>query len=221
MMKSAESYLAGFGLDGLLSPELLATARVIRYSPGDLIVSSGDTVETLFLFVEGKAKAYTVTEDGRVLLVGFHRPLWLLGDLELFSRDRIVCSIEAMTDSACIALSADRIRKTAAENWRFLRYLCATLGNKLAEYNEASVANLRYPVEQRLASYLLAVTEGGEGNSGPVTVGELADFLGTSYRQLSRVLRRFRAEGLIGTGRGLGTVRDAARLKVIAADLYV
>jgi CRP-like cAMP-binding protein len=79
-------------------------------------------------------------------------------------------------------------------------------------------------VENRLASYLLAVqSERGEDarEYRASTVGELADLLGSSYRQLSRVLRRFREEGILGESRGVIVVKDAARLEELAKDIYL
>ena len=111
--------------------------------------------------------------------------------------------------------------------------LCGRLGRKLEDFNASAAINLRYPVENRLASYLLAVTGGavsspqggGASRSGQCLVtddlGELADILGTSYRQLSRVLRRFREEGIIGGGRGGIRVLDRGRLEPLARDLYL
>jgi CRP-like cAMP-binding protein len=99
-------------------------------------------------------------------------------------------------------------------------FLCARLGSKLSSRIIAESINLRYTVERRLASYLLATADGQGDIRGAADLGELADFIGASYRQLSRAVRRFREEGLIDPKRGSLRVLDPAALASWAADSY-
>lgn len=249
-MESIDAYVKRYALDGLLSPELLAALALRRYPGGEHLIRSGQAVEGLFFVVEGRAKVYSQMENGSSLLVRFYAPFDILGDVELFSFDTYILDVVALEETICLALPASAIRRHAERNARFLMELCGRLGRKLADFNASAAINLRYPVENRLASYLLAVT-GGSGTAGGeedgvagvagiagvadpagatsrsgqclVTddLGELADILGTSYRQLSRVLRRFREEGIIGGGRGGIRVLDRGRLEPLARDLYL
>jgi CRP/FNR family putative post-exponential-phase nitrogen-starvation transcriptional regulator len=100
-------------------------------------------------------------------------------------------------------------------------YLCGRLGAKLKDRIIAESINLRYPVEDRLASYLLASTDGEGWILGTEDLGELADFLGASYRQLARVVRRFRNRGILDRTRGRIRVLDRSKLQPLARDLYV
>jgi CRP-like cAMP-binding protein len=100
-------------------------------------------------------------------------------------------------------------------------YLCGRLGAKLSDRIIAESINLRYPVENRLAGYLLGSTDGGGRIPGTDDLGELADFLGSSYRQLARVVRRFRTMGILDRTRGRIRVLDTAKLRPLARDLYV
>ena len=100
-------------------------------------------------------------------------------------------------------------------------YLCGRLGEKLADRAMAESINLRYPVENRLASYLLASMDDEGKVLGTDDLGELADFIGASYRQLARVVRRFRDIGILERARGRIRVLDASRLGPLARDLYL
>ncbi|HYW82626.1 MAG TPA: helix-turn-helix domain-containing protein, partial [Spirochaetia bacterium] len=106
-------------------------------------------------------------------------------------------------------------------NYRLFMYLCGRLGSKLRDRIIAESINLRYPVENRLASYLLGSTDGEGWNLGTDDLGELADFLGSSYRQLARVVRRFRTAGILEATRGRIRVLDRGKLEPLARDLYV
>jgi len=218
------AYVKRYDLESLLSKELIAALKPRRYERGEFLMRSGEPVEGLFFFVEGQAKVFHQMENGSSLLVRLYRPFEILGDVELFSYERYVLNVEAMSRTVCLKLPRAAILGNIDQNGRLLANLCARLGRKLGSFNVSSAINLRYPVENRLASYLLAVLpeRGAEAcEYRTATVGELADLLGSSYRQLSRVLKRFKEEGILGESRGAIVVKDAARLKELARDIYL
>jgi CRP/FNR family transcriptional regulator, putaive post-exponential-phase nitrogen-starvation regulator len=219
-MDSIEAYVRRFTLEKLLSPDLIASLRLVRRGSGELLIRSGGPVRDLLLFVEGRAKAYSILDNGQSVLAAFSRPFDVFGEAELFSAKRYTLSVEAIDDCACLALSAEAIRKAADRNCRLFMFLCGRLGSKLSNRMVAESINLRYPVERRLASYLLAAADDEGFIRGAVDLGELADFIGASYRQLARVVRRFREEGILDGRRGRIRVLERSKLAPYAADSY-
>ncbi|MBL8967532.1 MAG: winged helix-turn-helix domain-containing protein, partial [Spirochaetaceae bacterium] len=63
--------------------------------------------------------------------------------------------------------------------------------------------------------------EPGTSEYGTDDLGELADSLGTSYRQLARVVRRFRDEGILEDRRGRIRVLSRERLEPLAREIYL
>jgi len=227
-MEETSAYVERYALRELLSPELIGALRPIRRGSGEYLIRSGDPVDRLLFFVEGKAKVYSRMENGTSLLIRFYRPFDILGDLELFALDRYLMDVVAISDTLCLGLSAELIKRRAAENAPLLMRICSRLGTKLADSNVAAAINLRYPVENRLAGYLLATmdypAETGKGakvSQATDDLGELADLLGASYRQLARVVRRFREEGILETRRGRIVVADRRKLEPLARDYYL
>ena len=218
-MGPIDGYVRRHKLDVLLSPDLVEKLAPRRWEAGEFLIRSGDPVESLLFLVEGRAKAYNALENGQSVLASFFRPLDVFGEVELFSAEGYFLSVEALSPTLCLALPVKAIKAAADRNARFFMYLCARLGEKIVDRNQAEAINLRYPVETRLASYLLAAAEGG-GSLGTDDLGELADFLGASYRQLARVVRRFRDEGILERARGRIRVLDRSKLEPLARDLY-
>jgi CRP-like cAMP-binding protein len=219
-MEGLDTYVRRYGLDCLLSPGLAASLGLRRYAKDEHIIVSGQKVEGLLFFVEGRAKVYSQMENGSSLLVRFYFPFDILGDVELFSFESFILNVVALEETACIFLPAAEIRRHAADNTALLMELCRRLGRKLADFNASAAVNLRYPVENRLASYLLAVSDSGGQCLVTDDLGELADILGTSYRQLARVVRRFREEGILESRRGAIRVASREKLMPLARDLY-
>jgi CRP-like cAMP-binding protein len=78
-----------------------------------------------------------------------------------------------------------------------------------------------YPVEVRLASYLLSVTQDENdslfsGQLSTTRLTDIANLIGTSYRHLNRVIRQFCSNGLIERGKGFILIKDREALKTLA-----
>ena len=170
--------------------------------------------------MEGRIKVYSTLDNGQSVLASFYSPFDVLGEVELFTFKRYALSAEAITDTVSLSLSVAAIRKAAERNCRLFMYLCGRLGAKLADRVQAESINLRYPVENRLAGYLFAATDSEGRNLGTNDLGELADFLGASYRQLARAVRRFRGEGILDAARGRIRVLDRTKLRPLVRDQY-
>ncbi|HTP58639.1 MAG TPA: cyclic nucleotide-binding domain-containing protein [Spirochaetia bacterium] len=220
-MTSLESYVRRHSVDSLLTADLVRALHLVRRRAGELFIRSGDPATEILFLVEGRTKVYSTLENGQSVLAAFYRPFDVLGEVELFTFRRFTLSVEALTDSACLSLSADAIRKAAPRNCRLFMYLCSRLGAKLADRVIAESINLRYPVEKRLAGYLLAATDKDGWVLGTDNLGELADFIGASYRQLSRVVRAFRQQGILDRTRGRLRVAQKARLGPLVRDRYL
>jgi CRP-like cAMP-binding protein len=78
-----------------------------------------------------------------------------------------------------------------------------------------------YPVEVRLASYLLSVSF-DESNSAfheelrASSLVDVANLIGTSYRHLNRVIRKMIEEGLVERAKGYIVIKDRKGLSELA-----
>lgn len=219
-MEIVENYARRYSLDRLLSADLVEALFPLHRKPGEYIIVAGDPVRDLLFFVAGRSKAYNTLDNGASILAAFYAPFDVFGEAELFSSERYALSVEAISETVCLGLPIAAIKKAAGRNEQLFMYLCGRLGAKLLDRNLAESINLRYPVESRLASYLLASTDSEGRILGTDNLGELADYLGASYRQLARIVRRFRDEGVMETARGRIRVLDRTRLEPLAGDLY-
>ena len=219
-MEDYGGYVRRHSLDRLLSKDLVEALKPQRRRPGELIIRSGAPARELLFFVEGRAKAFGVLENGHGILAAFYEPFEVLGDLELFTSDQYALSVEALSNTVCLSLPFAAVRQAVDRNSRLLAFLCERLGKKLGDRFQAESINLRYPVESRLASYLLAVTDSEGRVIGTDDLGELADFIGASYRQLARIVRRFRDMGILDGTRGRVRVLNRKKLVPLAGDRY-
>jgi CRP-like cAMP-binding protein len=102
--------------------------------------------------------------------------------------------------------------------YEFLHFLLEIVTQKFYTESHAASLNRLYPVEVRLASYLLSLSSEGSGsmfhkemNTSNLT--EIADLIGTSYRHLNRVIHKLCGEGIIQRKKGILYIKDLSRLR--------
>jgi CRP-like cAMP-binding protein len=120
-------------------------------------------------------------------------------------------TVEAVTPVKAVSISYAALEQKGADNPALLRFLLETITMKFELKSHSMSFNLLYPVEVRLASYLLSMTP--ETPTLPVSdLVDAADLIGTSYRHLNRVLRQFSQDGLIERTNRMITIIDRAGL---------
>jgi len=80
--------------------------------------------------------------------------------------------------------------------------------------------NLLYPVENRLASYMMATRRNGNRVQFDETLTEIAELLGTSYRHLLRTINNLINKGILKKCKFGYEVIDEEMLSNLATDLY-
>lgn len=203
-------------------PEALVPYMTLRrFEQGELVCAQGERAEELFVLVKGKLKVYTNTAEGRTLVLCFKTPLEVIGDLEYVSETDIHNTVEAVGTAHMIAIPHKWLRKYGQDHAPLLDFLLRILTRKFLVKSNSTNLNLLYPVEVRLASYLLSVcfdeTDADYRGRLPVRrLKDAANSMGTSYRHLNRVIQQFVEAGLIERIDGHLVVRDKAGLEAKA-----
>lgn len=221
-MEQVEYYMKQYGLDAVLPPSVRADLVLVRYAAGQAIFTQGDEAKQLHFLVSGKIRVSHTSAAGKRLVLSFKYPLDLLGDIEYVRRTPFLNTVEAVTSVDMLVVRFDDLASHAKDDVRWLHYLLEGITRKFEMKSQSMSFNLFYPVDVRLASYLLSMTP-EEATLGS-TVDELtdiADLIGTSYRHVNRTLKRFVEQGLIARNRRHITIMDRAALIAVAgASIY-
>jgi CRP/FNR family transcriptional regulator, putaive post-exponential-phase nitrogen-starvation regulator len=217
-------YIKKYAIDRIFSIEMTNFMELFLFDKDEYIYKANDKMNYLYFFVEGKAKVFTLLANGKSLLLMFCTPLRILGDVEFLDSNIANCNLQALKECLCIGISLENIREHAANDPTFLRYMCQSLSKKLTNSSLISSINLLYPLENRLASYILAIVP--EGETSPLEqietqkLTEISELLGTSYRHLIRVLNKLCEKGIVRKEGNLIEILDRDELKRLAGDLY-
>lgn len=216
-----DQYIRRFALDAIFDPPLTDRMELCRFEKGELICASSATLRHMFFQVAGKVKISSFLENGKSLLLRFNKPLSILGDVEYLNQFPVHCNVESVTATLLIAVRFEDLNRFAYDNPKFLRFIIENLSGKLYRTSISASINLLYPLEKRLASYLLSI--GSDENNLPcgndimtLKMTEIAAFLGTSYRHLNRVINTLRAKNVLTKQTGVIQIADFEKLKELS-----
>lgn len=122
-------------------------------------------------------------------------------------------------DAELLKMSPAVVRRGVARDARVAQAFLGELSERVVSFIDEITGNTFATVRQRVARHLLdlAAQRGLGRDAGaemvvPVSQWELADAVGTVREVVVRVLREFREEGVVRTGRDQIVIVDPARL---------
>lgn len=196
--KRRDAYIKKHPVHQYFSADVEQYLEMHTFKKGELVCAERKTPDHLFFILQGKVKLSLIHQDGNVTLVQYYEPGDILGELELLGMRQHSQAIQAVTDVICLALPFDQCKETMLSDPKFLQNLCRLIAGKMQRSVNKLVDTQTYPLENRLAAYFLAKEdEVGYGQWMHVKLTDLAQYLGASYRHLSRVIKDFADAGWI------------------------
>lgn len=175
---------------GLDEATILACARVARehgLTPGQVLFQRGDPGDRLYVVARGRLRIAVNSSEGRELSVRFAGPGDALGEIAVIDGGARTADVTAVDSVQVIGIAAADFNRLWAEHPALGRAVMRSLCERLRDTTEQLETIALYPVEIRLARFLL-LTIGDQrpepGKRLPVALGlsqgELAQLLGAS-----------------------------------------
>jgi CRP-like cAMP-binding protein len=217
-----QSYLNTHQIESIFNEALIPYLSLYSFEQGELICSQGDPAQFLYVLVKGKIKIYNTSAAGRTLVISFKTPLEVIGDIEFIQGTDILNTVEAVSSVCMIGVHHRWLKKYGSDYSPLLKFLLEIITKKFFIKSNSMSLNLMYPVEVRLASYILSVSfdESDSLFRGKLSTSRLTDaanLIGTSYRHLNRVIQKFCTEGLVERSKEFILVKDKEGLKALAS----
>ncbi|MGG4143498.1 cyclic nucleotide-binding domain-containing protein [Paenibacillus algorifonticola] len=195
-------YLQLHQLESVFSELLLPHLTLYSFEQEELICGQGETPQHMFVLVKGKIKVYTNSPEGKTLIISFKTPLEVIGDVEYIRGTEFLNTVEAVSPVIMIGVQHRWLNKHGRDYAPLLRFLLEKITRKFYFKANSMSLNVMQPVEVRLASYFLSVSYDEsdaqfKGELSTDNLKDVANLIGTSYRHLNRVIRRFCEEGLV------------------------
>lgn len=176
----------------------------VQFDAGQLLFSRGDTGDHLMMIASGRVRLSLMNEDGRELSVRHAIEGQLIGEIAVLDDRRRSAEALALTPVEAFTLSRDGLHRLQAQHSCISAGIIAFLCKRLRDTTDQMEAIALYPVEARLARFLLVSLNGRRAEQGkrlPLELGfsqtELAQLLGASRPKVNTALRLLEEMGAV------------------------
>ena len=189
------------------------TTRTLRR--GQHLYWPGGLSKHVYSIKQGTLKTYRTGTDGRERISGFHSAGQLLG-LDTLAERPMRCGALAVDTSVICQIPVQAIVEGALKSGELWHQLLEELDNEIARLeNRLSVCCL--PAPQRLADFILSMTNPSGEAYLPMSHREIGNFLRLVPETVSRLLTKFHQRGwLLIEGREV-VIRNRNSLEQAAA----
>lgn len=189
-----EEYYNHFPLVDYFGFDIKPFTKIIQFENDELILREGEEPNYLFYLIDGRAKLFLTHDNGRISLVNFLSAPCFIGEMELLDAQRFANGVKAITKCTCFAIQIKLCKEQILQDSKFLRHICVFLGKKAIINTDNYSRNQSYPLDVRLAVFILTVSNNGYYRERHT---EVAEYLGVTYRHLLYVLAGFVKRGIV------------------------
>jgi CRP-like cAMP-binding protein len=210
------------GLNSMEASAILGVARRERFSANSLITGEGDAAEHLYIVLDGSARFFTLSPNGKKVVLHWIRAGDMVGGAALVAGPQeYVLSAEAARNSSALVWDRASIRALAVTYPKLLENALLVAYDYLVLDRIRYVASSCQSAPQRLAQVLgyLAKEIGQmvpDGVELHVRNEELAQEANVTIFTVSRLMGEWQRRGLLKKGRGkvlLHRPKDLIRLE--------
>jgi CRP/FNR family transcriptional regulator, nitrogen oxide reductase regulator len=203
-------------LEGLSSAEvrsIVAVAGRKRFVSNSVITNEGDPADRLYMMLDGGARYFTVSPEGKKIVVQWIRAGELVGGVSFLSEPlEYAMSAEAVKNSSALVWDRATIRALAAATPRLMENALLLAYDYLVHFRILHVAMSSQSAAQRLAWVLGYLAKAmGERVPGGVELDvrneELAHEANVTIFTVSRLVGEWQRKGLLRKSRGKVVLR--------------
>jgi CRP/FNR family cyclic AMP-dependent transcriptional regulator len=183
----------------------LIEQRVVKRSfpKNTVILSEGDSSDSLYLLLSGKVKVFLTDENGKEAIINYQEAGEYFGELSLIDDSTRSASIMTMDKSTLAVITKQAFHQIMKENPDIAIHLLKDLVRRIRTLTEEVKSLALSDVYGRLSKTLMsmAVERGGEWViEEPFTQQELASRIGASREMVCRIFKDLVKGGYMTTG---------------------
>ena len=211
-----EEYYNHFPLSDYFSFDIRPYTSIVKFDSMESILREGESPGFLYYLIDGRAKLFISQANGRISLINFLNAQCFIGEMELLGAQETANGVTAITPCTCYAIHITKCKEQILNDTKFLRYLCLFLSQKAIRNTYNYSKNQSYPLEVRLANFILMTSCNLLYREKHT---EVSEFLGVTYRHLLYVLADFVKRGFLKKTEQGYYIQDLNTLRKIAEGI--
>jgi CRP-like cAMP-binding protein len=196
------------------------------YVAGDYIFFENDPADRLYVVQSGEVKLIKHSESGQDVILEVFAAGQVFGGIAFLVGKHYPATAQAQTDVTVLSIPSETFRDIVQRYPDVALTIIRVLGTRLMDTQEQVRQLVAERVERRLARMLLKLADqvGVAADEGvridmPITRQDLAEMTGTTLETVSRIISRWRREGIVEAGREEIVITHPHGLVLIAEDL--
>ncbi|MBQ1508325.1 MAG: cyclic nucleotide-binding domain-containing protein [Erysipelotrichaceae bacterium] len=190
-------------------------ASLYRADQGEKILRQEEESHRIYYLVSGRCKVTFLQPNGKSVLLNILVPGDLIGEIELLEDIRCF-SVDALEDLILISLRKDDVTALLNEDPHFLRELSRSISRKERNDIYRLLHALTYPLENRLAKFILDYAEGDRFSIRKTIISES---LCVSYRHTEKVMKDFTDQGILDKKKRIYRILNRDALERLSREL--
>lgn len=188
---------------GLGESELEKVARVAgrkRVERGAFVVRAGESTDSLYTLLSGRAKVTNTDEEGREIILAWLGPGEFFGEMGLIDGSPRSANVVAAEACELLLLSKDAFQRCLQENFDVAQKLMKILVLRLRDADRKIESLALLDVYGRVARLLLDMSEVVDGLriiKKKISKQDMAKMIGASREMVSKVMRDLELNGYI------------------------
>ena len=193
---------------------ILSFSIVQSYKKGSFIHTQEDTCLGLIYVLEGDIRVYMVSEEGKEITLYHIKE----NEVDVLSASCVVNQITfdteliAKEDSTLLIVPVTILSPLKDSNIHVRSYIYEVLAERFSDVMWTLQQVLFLKMDQRIATYLLDVSNTSNSLSIHTTHEEIAQEINSAREVVARVMKHLQDDGLIEMKRGVITILDKKRL---------
>lgn len=183
----------------------------------------GDGFTNLYAIRLGHFKTFHINQDGDQQITGFQMAGELLG-MDAISSERHQCHAVALEDSEVCEIPFSRLQDLFIDMPTLLRHFHRMMSQEITREQSVMLLLGSMRAEQRFAAFLTNLSSryamrGYSSTQFQLRMGreEIGNYLGLTIESISRLLGKFKKQGLINVNNRDLEINDLPLLKAVAA----
>ncbi len=180
-----------------------------EFKKGDLLFYEGEEPEYLYILTEGVVRVFKTDFKGHEITLHHFYPVSLIAELANFDRINYPASAEFETDGKVLAINFDMFENELLKNPTLSYEILKSLLYKIKILDNVIVQNLMMDAVSRVAKFIYE----HEDLFNELKHNKIASVLNITPETLSRVLKKFRDQGILLKEKSHYKVVDREKLR--------
>ncbi len=189
---------------------LSAHTKENNYKKGEVIFNEGETGNNLHIIVSGKVKILKLDKNGKEKNIAILKEKDSFGEMALLTKEQRSATVQAMTDVVTLSIDAYDFEYLIRKEPSIPLNIIKTLSERLVKCDK-QIKNLAFgSADEKIANVLHDIIE---DNKAEISHQEIANLAGLTRETVTRVLNKFKKQGIVDTKKNKIFIKDFKKFK--------